>query len=203
MNSPDNIIGQINANAQRIVDNIPFESPFVYLYLKEQFDQSDVTDNYVFQFLYRSFYRMDNAGLTPEFKTEYFSIMENNRNTFTFDERTILKQLYSLPNRKGQNTIQLSFVTKMLNTINDRYPIYDNEVMKIVGFKRPSYTMAMQNRIEEYLNQINYINVVYTTILNAPHDFSALVRFDQRFQNVQMGQIKKLDFIMWSAGKLI
>ncbi len=202
MNSSDNIIGKINANAQVIVDNIPVESPSVYVYLKEQFDQSNVKDNYVFQFLYRSFYRLDNAGLTPEFKTEYFRIMENNRNAATFDVRSILDELYYLPNRKGQNTIQFSFVTKMLNTINDNYPIYDNEVKKVVGFKSPSNTRRMEDRIDEYLNQITYINTVYSTILSRSNDFSALDLFDHRFQNVQMSQIKKLDFIMWSAGKI-
>lgn len=202
MNSTESIIGKINANAQVIVDNIPVESPSVYVYLKEQFDQSNVTNNYVFQFLYRSFYRLDNAGLTPEFKTKYFRIMENNRNASTFDVRSILEELYSIPNRKGQNTIQFSFVTKMLNTINDNYPIYDNEVKKVVGFKSPSNTMNTQHRIEEYLNQITYINTVYRTILSAANDFTALDRFNQRFQNVQMSQVKKLDFIMWSAGKI-
>jgi hypothetical protein len=33
----------------------------------------------VFQFTFRSFYRLDNAGLTPEFKSKYFALLEESR----------------------------------------------------------------------------------------------------------------------------
>lgn len=203
MKSIENINNYIHANSNIIVDNIPMESPYVYLYLKEQFQNSDVSCNMVFQFFYRSFYRLDNAGLTADFKSDYFRIMERHRNYDTFDVKEILDRLYQIKNLKGQSTIQFSFVTKMMNTINDNAPIYDNEVRKVFGLNRPSYSMSKEKRIDEYLHQLAHISHAYSTILNQFHDNSALKRFDQRFQNVQIGQVKKLDFIMWSAGKML
>jgi hypothetical protein len=203
MKSIENIANYIDVNSIIIVDNIPNESPYIYLFLKEQFENSDVSSNLVFQFLYRSFYRLDNAGLTSEFKYEYFRIMESHRDIDSFDVRNILDKLYQITNLKRQSTIQFSFVTKMMNTINDNHPIYDNEVRKVFGFIRPSYSMSKEKRIDEYLLQLAHISHAYSTILNRFQDNSALIRFDQRFQNVQIGQVKKLDFIMWSAGKML
>ena len=47
------------------------ESVDVYLFLCDEFARGPVTQNYLFQFVYCSFYRLDNAGLTPEFKFSY------------------------------------------------------------------------------------------------------------------------------------
>lgn len=203
MKSTETIANYIDSNSSKIVDNIPMESPYIYLFLKEHFEKYDVSSNHVFQFLYRSFYRLDNAGLTAEFKSKYFTTMQIHRGMDSFDVRSILDVLYQISNQKGQNTIQFSFVTKMMNTINDNAPIYDNEVRKVFGFNRPSYSMSKEKRIDEYLHQLAHISHAYSTILNQFQDNSALKRFDQRFQNVQIGQVKKLDFIMWSAGKML
>ena len=72
MKTTEEIINLINNNAQAIVNNISHESIDVYNFLRTQFDITNVAENYLFQFVYRSFYRLDNAGLTAQFKTEYF-----------------------------------------------------------------------------------------------------------------------------------
>ena len=111
----ENIIKFIEGNAVKIIANIDFESVEVYNFLKEQFENSNVNENHLFQFVYRSFYRLDNAGLTPEFKTEYFKILQESRNNYLFDFESVLKRLFLFPNRKGQNSFQFSFTTKMLS----------------------------------------------------------------------------------------
>ena len=127
----------IENHSTEIIRNIEQESVDVYNFLKKEFYESNVNENYLFQFVFRSFYRIDNAGLTPEFKKEYFKILEENRNEKQLDFEKVLRRLYSFPNRKGQNTLQFSFVTKMSNTINDVTPIYDSEVAKMFSMSRP------------------------------------------------------------------
>ena len=72
------LIEFIENNSTEIIENIDFESIEVYNFLKSQFEMSNVTENYLFQFVFRSFYRLDNAGLTPKFKIE-FTINKFNR----------------------------------------------------------------------------------------------------------------------------
>ena len=201
MKDLETIIEFIESNSTEIVENIETESIEVYSFLKEQFEKSNVTGNYLFQFVYRNFYRLDNAGLTSQFKTEYFKILEENRNNkiFHFDE--ILKRLYNFPNRKGQNTLQFSFVTKMLNTIDNKMPIYDSEVAKMFSVSRPNST-DFEKKLDLYLEQLNVIQESYEQIINHNKLPNVSQRFDEKFKSHNLDEMKKLDFIFWSAGKI-
>jgi hypothetical protein len=201
MRSIEDIVNFIESNSLDVIKNIDYESVDVFDFLKEHFQKSDITHNYLFQFVYRSFYRLDNAGLTPEFKTEYFNILEQNRNLAEFDFEWILKRLYKIPNWKGQHTFQFSFVTKMYNTINNKIPIYDSEVIKMFSLKRPEVS-DFNKKLELYLNQFQLVQETYELILDKNLFPSASVLFDQKFSNHNLDQMKKLDFIFWSAGKL-
>ena len=94
MRTTEEIIRIIESNSQKIEDKISKESIDVYNFLNLQFNdkEKNIEKNYLFQFVYRSFYRIDNAGLTSEFKTEYFKILQEYRYTENFDFFNILKR---------------------------------------------------------------------------------------------------------------
>ena len=64
MKSIDEIAEWINIHSLEIIENIDQESVDVFNFLKTEYSKSDVTKNHLFQFVYRSFFRLDNAGLT-------------------------------------------------------------------------------------------------------------------------------------------
>jgi hypothetical protein len=69
----------IESNTGSILENLK-ESIAVYNFLQTRFQQKeDVTKDLLFQFVFRSFYRLDNAGLGAQFKTRYFELMEEFR----------------------------------------------------------------------------------------------------------------------------
>jgi hypothetical protein len=58
-------------------NKLDVESFYVYNFLKDEYlETKDITTNHLFQFTYRSFYRLDNAGLTKEFKNRYFELFK-------------------------------------------------------------------------------------------------------------------------------
>jgi hypothetical protein len=191
----------IENNSTEIIENIEQESVDVYNFLKTEFKKSNVNENYLFQFVFRSFYRIDNAGLTPEFKKEYFKILEENRNEKQFDFEKVLRRLYSFPNRKGQNTLQFSFATKMFNTIDDIMPIYDSEVAKMFSMSRP-YQSKFEIKLDKYLDQLDKIQFGYEQIIEQNLLPKTIGLFDQVFKDNKLSEMKKLDFIFWSAGKI-
>ena len=196
-----NIVAYINSNVTKIVRNIDQESIDVYLFLREKFNNSNVTQNPLFQFVYRSFYRLDNAGLTPEFKTEYFSILENNRDGNSINIENIVATLHKYPNRKGQNSLQFSFVTKMANMIDDVKPIYDSEVARMFQFNAPPYTKTFQARLAAYLDFYKKLEEVYREIISCNKLRSVFGEFESALENVHLlSDTKKLDFLVWSAG---
>jgi hypothetical protein len=197
------IVNIINSKAQEIVANISTESIDVYNFLTAQYAKTDVTTNFLFQFVYRSFYRLDNAGLTAQFKTEYFNIMQAYRPIEHFDFSTILRRLYDIQNHKGQSTFQFSFVTKMQNTIFDDKPIYDSEVARMFSFGQPKYGICFDDKLAFFLEQLQVIQQTYTTIIKNNSIQEAITSFDTKFQGNNLVPIKKLDFIFWCAGKII
>jgi hypothetical protein len=198
----DTIAAYINGNATAIVNNLEPESLAVYAFLQKEFTTTNVAENHLFQFLYRSFYRLDNAGLTPEFKTEYFRIMQEEKGNTTHDISSILRSLYSFRNRKGQESFQFSFVTKLLNTLDHSFPIYDSEVARVFGFSRP-YHSGFDAKLSAYLHQFQSIKQAYEQMLSSNLLSPTLLEFDLRFTGHQLPEIKQLDFIFWSAGKIM
>jgi len=203
MRTREEIINIIDNNAKAIVDNISHESIDVYNFLKTQFENTNVTENHLFQFVYRSFYRLDNAGLTTQFRTEYFNILQKYRQLDNFDFANILQRLYDIQNHQEQNTFQFSFVTKMQNTICNDRPIYDNEVSKVFSFNRPRQGSSFNDKLVFYSNLLSIIDETYITIINDRNLQNVITLFDNRFPQNNLGQIKKFDFIFWSAGKIL
>ena len=199
-----NIVELLNNNAEKIISNIDEESIDVYLYLQDTFGSTrDINTNHLFQFIFRSYYRLDSAGLTPDFKTQYFKVMQTCRNNTAVDIKAICNELYELKNRKGQNTLQFSFATKMANMIDNQLPIYDSAVATMYDFKRPygkdydvrlskyiDFYSTLQKHYAEYIQNGSLRNVVFKTMKST-------------LPNVNhVSDIKKLDFLVWSAGKL-
>ncbi len=201
MQKINSISNWIENHSTEIITNIEQESIDVYVFLQNEFSNSNINKNHLFQFVYRSFYRLDNAGLTTEFKKEYFQILENNRDKTIFDFKSVLQSLSKFPNRKGQNTFQFSFTTKMANTIDNSMPIYDSEVARMFSLTRP-YQTDFETKILKSLEQFEQIKKGYESILEQNLLPKTIELFDQTFKNNQLSEMKKMDFIFWSAGKI-
>ncbi len=73
-----NIPLTLSLNSEAIIDNLAQESIDAYIFLKTQFDVTeDIRTHYLFHFVFRSFYRLDNAGLSSEMKQEYCKPLTN------------------------------------------------------------------------------------------------------------------------------
>lgn len=201
---PPSDLSDIETNAEKIVRAIGREPVEVYRFLADEFGRGSVSENYVFQFTYRSFYRLDSAGLTPEFKREYFESLEQARNLFEIDLPGLTRKLFANPNRKGQSSLQFSFVSKLANTANPQYPIYDREIAAVFGFRAPYNYKTFDVRLEEYMAFYNRLRGIYAEILNG----GLLQGPRQTFRDIyaappeRIPEVKVLDFIFWSAGKL-
>lgn len=180
------------------------ESFHVYNFLKEEFKKTnDIRENFLFQFTYRSFYGLDNAELTKEFKNRYFELMQEYRTT-SIDLKEICIDLYNYRTQDGLNSVQFSFATKLANTIDDSYPIYDSEVAKIFNFNQPYYLKDIDEKIDKYLEQYSYIKYTSHELCSNEKISEVFLEMDSIYGEVckSLDNIKKLDFLMWSVGRL-
>lgn len=191
----------INDNKLEIIQNIDYESVEVFKFITNEFNNSDVSENFLFQFVYRSYYRLDLAGLTKEFKTEYFKIMQELRKTDNIDILEIIERLYDFENLRDRKSIQFSFATKLANTIDKNIPIYDSQVCKVFNLSRPDQK-EFDKKVTKYFEQLSIISSTYNDIIDKGSINETLILFNGRFDN-SIPEKSKLDFIFWSAGKLI
>lgn len=203
MKKPD--IKNLCQNAQSIVEAIDKESIDVYLFLKKLYLQGMVTDNPLFQFVYRSFYRLDNAGLTPQFKSEYFKCLERCRDAKALDLSGFTRELYQFPNIKGQNSLQFSFVTKLANMVDDTYPIYDAEVARVFSFRTPYHYLSFEQRLSALVGFYEKLKKYYAELLKDGSCNDVFTCFYKQFPNeaINIPKVKLLDFFFWSSGKIL
>lgn len=194
---------KINASSEQIIGNLREESLAVYCFLHEQWKIKSVVENKIFQFVFRSFYRLDNAGLTDEFKTNFFKLLEASRYCQP-NIKDLCTALYVIKNRKGLMSLQFSFVTKLANTVDSSLPIYDSEVAKIYGYSALPPNKPVDERIDHLMRFYTELSADYMKIISEGLLKETLYLFDKKFSAYSnlISPNKKLDFIVWSAGKL-
>jgi len=152
-------------------------------------------ENPVFQFVFRSYYRIDNAGLTSDWKVRYFEFLSQRECSLT----TILEGLYHIPTKKKVKSVQFSFATKLLHTIDTSQPIYDSKVAELLGLpvkKSKDFTNNIKTCIAVYEN----LREVQRELLSDDGIKKQVIALKEYYDS-QISDEKALDFLLWSAGK--
>ena len=159
------VISYISEHSNRIIQNISIESINIYEYLCKEYCKSDISKNSIFQFVFRSYYGLDNAGLSYEFKETYFELLEESK-TIQVDFKNIAERLHKIKNIKQKDSLQISFTSKLVHTVQNDFPIYDSKVANLLGFSYIPATIEVSKRIDGYLNQIESLKELYNIIAN-------------------------------------
>jgi hypothetical protein len=195
------ITSWIEENSTEIIEHIDTENVAVYQFLQEQFNTTNVEENHLFQFVFKSYYRLDGAGLSSAFKHAFFEILEENKGNDKLDFLPVLKRLYAFENPKAANAVQFPFVSKLIHTIDNKRAIYDNDIAKIFALPKPAQ-QDFDLKVEHYLNQFGTIERLYKDILLSKLIPETIAAFDEKFASYNFTENKKLDFIFSAASKL-
>lgn len=193
---------KVNHQADVIVNHLDEELLSVYVFLVNVFSMSDVTENLVFQFVYRSFYQFDKAPLNPTFKQDYFRLMQKYRYENDLQLEEIAKQLCTYIDEKNDPTLEISYTTKLINMINANYPIYNRNIDRVF---RDIIEVSNKpiHKFDLYVLQHKKIMESYERIIAEKMLEEALVKFDEKFPLYDLPLTKKLDFIFTTYGKLL
>ena len=152
-------------------------------------------ENSVFQFVFRSYYRIDNAGLTSDWKVRYFEFLSHRERSL----KTILEGLYHIPTKKKVKSLQFSFATKLLHTLDTSQAIYDSQVAELLGLpvkKGKDFTANITTCIAVY----EELREAQRQLLSDEGVRKQIKALKDRY-NSQISDEKALDFLLWSAGK--
>ena len=156
---------------------------------------------------YTNYYRVrrDDAWLKKYY--EYFEEHKNDKNV-SFEQ--ILRYLSNIPHKVKKSSvnptgiatsIEASFSSKMLATINPNYPIWDSQVVRALGIELDD-SLRGEAKIQAYIEAYNELTQEVRTFISTTEGIRCIEQFDATFPNyTYLNPFKKIDFFLWNIGK--
>lgn len=172
-----------------------------------QINNINISTDTEYQKNYTNYYRVRRD---KEWLRAYYTYMEKvkNRPNITFEE--IIRYLSSIPHKVKVSsinptgyatTIEASFSSKMLATINPDYPIWDSQVVNALGYSVDS-TLTKEEKILAYIEEYGRLKKEIDEFLVTDSGKKCIELFDTTFPNyISISPCKKIDFYLWNIGK--
>lgn len=171
-------------------------------YLKTlDYDNIDVSSDINYQKNFNSYYRVRRD---QDWLKEYYDFMEKNKSNKNISFETILRKISSVPHnaKNGKiKSVEVSFASKMLATINPNYPIWDSQVVKALNISiNPK--LCGEEKIQAYVDAYTKLTQEIGAFIPTPEGQSCIAEFDKTFPNLKnLNAFKKIDYYLWNIGK--
>jgi hypothetical protein len=162
-----------------------------------------------FRKLFADYYKINSARPNKAFKDEYFKIMFEEK--VEVENKTYLvlengKPYYEMVLKKLSEKIyggkmHFSFVSKLVNFLDESSPITDKFVLTFFESKNPSHSLTKDERIKHFVEFIEEINDTYSALQNDESISAELKKFHSKhpqFKNFHFNRV--MDFLIWKVG---
>jgi len=184
-------------------ETLMFHSDFCpYLELKELLADGTPQARSQFRILFTSFYGLNAAGLTDNFRDRYFDILfgVSVEGDGEPNAAAIVERLYDIRNRQGQRTLQFSFVSKLVSIHREGRPIYDRHVLKFFHRRDPA-ERKKSDRISWYVGFLNDVAANYGAWAQDVRVIPIVDRLKARDERLAGCHVVRLmDFLVWKVG---
>ena len=146
--------------------------------------------------MYNGFYKVRQRS--SEWYDKYFLAMEQQ----SVKNRSF-EELLHIMHEEGRQMIEVSFVSKLMATVNPQLPIWDKYVLinlgKVAEWKRLQ-TADVEKRIEEAAKIYAYIESWYKAFIEDDNGKLCIAKFDEALPMYKdkLTDIKKIDYLLWS-----
>jgi predicted nuclease of restriction endonuclease-like (RecB) superfamily len=143
------------------------------------------------------YWKMNVARFSNEFKEKYFKLLSNLLSTPNLDLESLLYTLYDIPTHKDRRSLQSSFATKMLNTINPNQVIYDSLVCEFYNIKPKYNQKELSLKIDKTVHICNFLSDEYDIVLKGGILKSAIEHFKIVLKPKHFSDKKIIDSLIW------
>jgi len=162
-----------------------------YNFIMQTLKKVDVSTDALFQKKFKGFYRVRR---NEDFCKLYFSILEIHKRKNT--EPTFSELLDTFLDKFKK--IEASYMSKLLATINDNFPVYDRNVLAILRISKPSYLLSTDDRKKKICEIYSMLIKWYSDFIPSDEGKKWLELFNQEFPNTHISSTKKIDSILWA-----
>lgn len=188
----DNILLIINAvNRSRDIEP--------YLTLQSTFQNGSILNNSEYKTTYRNYWKLNAARLSDNYCEHYFRVLEKYRNRDQQDVEGVVKELFEVSsNSKGKKTLQFSFATKLLHTIENTRPVYDNLIADFYFLPQIKANWEYDKKLSAYLKAYDFLQQEHKRVLNNNILSTAISRFRTHFElPATYTDQKIIDTLLW------
>lgn len=175
-----------------------------YLDLRRQMSRVNVATDAAFQRKYRAYWRMNVTQLGAGFYAQYFARLENSKSGEIADVNETIREIAVLSDTTERPSLQFSFATKFVNTVDPRAPVYDSFVSAFFFFVPPASDQPVDGRLDSLLEFYDFLRGEYTRVIDRGLLDTAIRRFrehfavDETFHNERV-----VDLLVWSFASLL
>lgn len=200
----EKIMNLIEKNQDKIIEQISQEDIDIYCFIQEEYKRlgSDLENNLIFRYIFKKYYLSSSARFFKDnsYKTFFSTFSKLNINNEDNINGIIEKTLLSLlPMRRN---LEYSYTSKMIHTINSKYPIYDSFVKLALRMKDIT-GKNNDTKIKKIIENYTQISDLYDDIIKHNYLEKIINKFKKMRDISKLNIVKILDFLFWSAGKLI
>jgi hypothetical protein len=190
----------INENIAKVLDTVDRKRDIdPYLKMAEMFNAGRVSDNHEYKTIYRKYWQLNAARLSDHYCNHYFQVMEDHRHQGQIDIEDVVKLLYEVPsNSKGRKTIQFSFATKLLHTIDNTRPVYDSLVGDFYFFPQIKPSWKYAKKLSAYTRAYDFLLREHKRVLDKGLLSESIQKFRERFRLPHTYTDQKIiDTLVW------
>ena len=185
----------INIHIQSILGTIPLYHVQEYDWLIQYLNQCATP---LYQRRYKRYWKLNSARLSANYCNVYFNSLQEAQVNIPAIENLLL-QLYNTPvHRNDQQSLQLSFTSKLIHMVNPNAPIYDSNVADFYFFYTPNFRRPVQIRINTFNEFYTFLVQEYARILNGNLLAPSIQAFRQRFNPIYFTDEKIIDSLIWA-----
>lgn len=145
-----------------------------------------------FQKNFNSFY---NVRRDENWRKKYYNYFEKNKKRKDIRFSEILEAI------SDSNSVESSFASKMLATINPEKPILDKNILNYFGFKIEG--LNREKRIKCAIDVYDKIEKEYKKMLKDNTVKNTIMELKKLLGQYELSDTKVLDYILWCKGKKV
>ena len=191
-------LDDLDRYSQRIIELLFAGAIHTTCYLTETSANEDIRTNTVYKHIFKRYYGLNFAGLTPEFYEEFFEQLVIAKNK-GFDIFRIAAALKAIKNKKDQESLQFSFISKIGATVDPRLPIYDSRIVQIFGLSNRNGIKGHDNKLAILTDDYKVLKDKINRLLNEQQMNRLISEIEQKMGAIgySLPEERICDLILW------